>query len=377
MDRAFCPIGGTPTPPDRLRNAKAKDLAERLSGGEIQHASLVECRRSEAADTVVFDVRVEVPQVRVRDSEGRQIQRRERIAATFVDGNGAMPKVEALRADFPRVPHLNLHRQEFPRDLCLYEERYEELRRRWTSARFVARVREWLELTAVGKLHQDDQRLEPLLVDHGGHVALPPDLLANTPERLHVTAIYANENRRPFYVVERNQPEGEKMPAVVVSVHRAAPQTHGVIYATPQTLADLAVIAQAARFDLLAALRAALPQWKERDLGSSVMLVLLFPKRRSDAGEPEEVDAWCFVLDCTVRDLGIALGVWHPVGKTLGALLDRDPEKRGQDVKVEVLNPCFGLTRKAAAESNGRAQASELRIVGAGLGALGSQVVMN
>ena len=47
----------------------------------------------------MFDVRVEVPNRRVHE-----ILRSERIAARFYAGGDRIPKVEALRKDFPIVP---------------------------------------------------------------------------------------------------------------------------------------------------------------------------------------------------------------------------------------------------------------------------------
>ena len=61
----------------------------------------------------------------------------------------------------------------------------------------------------------------------------------------------------------------------------------------------------------------------------------------------------------------------------LATLLPANNEKRGQDIPVDVLNPCFALTRDLAARLNGRANASDARVAGVGVGALGSQIVMN
>ena len=373
MEDRFFPGGGAVAPPEDLTYPKARDLAFRLAAEEIPHAALVECRRLDSAETVVFDVRVEVPNRR-----GHQILRRERIAATFYDGDDHVPKVEALRKDFPVVPHLNLHLQEYPRNLCLYEERYEELKRRWTAPRFVHRIRDWLELTARGELHQEDQRLEPILVDFSGHIVLPPDLATNTPEQLYVTGVAPGAPRRSFLLTHRQPPaKGRKSLAILVSVHRCEPRTHGVIHRCPATVVDVAEIAQAAGLDLIGELRRALPTWKEKSLDSRVVLVLVFPKTRIDGGPVEDHDTWCFAIAQSVRQLGIGLGVWGEMNGELAALLHAEAEKRGQDIPVEVLNPCFELTRDAAARLNGRSRASEAKIVGVGLGALGSQVVMN
>jgi len=370
-DRFFA-AGGAATRPADLTCRKARDLALRLATEEIPYAALMECTRLDGAEAVVFDVRVEVPNRRVH-----LILRRERIAATFYDDD-RLPKVEALRRDFPVVPHLNLHLQEYPRWLCLYEERYEELKRRWTAFRFVHAIREWLERNARGELHQEDQRLEPLLVDFSGHIVLPPDIAGNAPEQLYVTGVAPGGPRQCFLLTDRQPPtDGRTSLAIVVSIHHCKPRTHGVIRRCPRTLADVAEITQVAGLELVAELRGALPSWKEGSPGCHVVLLLVFPKARTDDGPVEDYDTWCFFIPRPVRQLGIDLGIWKEMDGNLATLLDAEAEKRGQDIPVEVLNPCFELTRDAAARLNGRATASDAKIVGVGVGALGSQIVMN
>ncbi len=79
----------------------------------------------------------------------------------------------------------------------------------------------------------------------------------------------------------------------------------------------------------------------------------------------------------SVREVGVGLGVWEEMNGNLATLLQVNTNKRGQDIPVEVLNPCFDLTRDVAARLNGRPNASDARIVGVGVGALGSQIVTN
>jgi len=160
METEFFEADGEIVSLDQLEIEKVYDLAFMLDAGQIPFASLVECRKKGHLETVVFDVEVEVPQLcqyPIRPSE--------RVAATFHEADSTYPIVHALRKDFPQVPHLNLHIQEFPRNLCIYGERYEDIKHRWTSPRFVHRIRDWLALTARGELHQEDQPLEQILID--------------------------------------------------------------------------------------------------------------------------------------------------------------------------------------------------------------------
>ena len=360
-------------PADELTLLKARDLALRLADERIDHAVLVECRRSDGPETVVFDVQLEVPNRRVHP-----IRRRERIAATFDDGDRRVPKVEALRGDFPVVPHLNLHLQELPRSLCLYNERYDELKRRWTAPRFVHRIREWLELNARGELHQEDQALEPLLVDFAGHIVLPPDLMASQVQELVVTGD-APEGQRWFLRAHREVAQSVRGSiTLVASVHYCQPQTHGVIHRCPQTLTEVAELAADAGLDLIEDLRQALPAWREKSQNAKVILVLVFPKRRTDAGPVEGCDTWCFATGHSVRQVGVQIGIWEEMNGDLATLIEVDREKHGQDVPVLVLNPCFELTRADLSRLNGRPEGrNDMKIAAVGTGALGSQVVTN
>ena len=373
MEDRYLSVDGEATAPEGLTFPKARDLAVRLSAETIPHAVLVECRQQDGAETVVFDVRVQVPSRRVHP-----IQRCERVAVTFNDGDHDLPSVEALRRRFPQVPHLNLHIQEYPRSLCLYDERYEELKRSWTSTRFVQRVRWWLELTARGELHRDDQPLERILMDYSGWIVLPPDLSMDVAERLFVTRAYTDRMGRWFLLTKRQAaPDGRTSAQVVVQVQCCEPRTHGVINRRPVNLADVATMAEAGDFDVIARLREALPVWKEQFAESQVVLVLVFPKARTEGGPVEDHDVWSFVIGQSVRQIGIGLGIWEEIDGNLATLLEVDDEKRGQGIAVDVLNPCFELTRDLAARLNERPMAIDARIVGVGLGALGSQVVIN
>ena len=171
MKPSYFDVCGDRVEPNELDVLKARDLALSLAAKRIEFAKLVECRRrGEVEEVVVFDVDVEVAQV-----QHYPIRATERIAASFRKSDDIVPIIHALREDFPLVPHLNLHLQEYPRNLCLYEELYEDLKRNaGLHQNSSMTIRRWLALTGQGKLHQDDQPLEPLLVDYLGHIVLPP-----------------------------------------------------------------------------------------------------------------------------------------------------------------------------------------------------------
>jgi Prokaryotic E2 family A len=125
---------------------------------------------SERVESIIFDVDVEVSQLRAFD-----IRPQERICVSFTTKDETWPETLALRQDFPSVPHLNLTPPGVPRCLCLYEQHYSEERLRWASISIVERVRVWMSDTARGVLHKEDQPLEPVFLGTRNTIVLPAD----------------------------------------------------------------------------------------------------------------------------------------------------------------------------------------------------------
>lgn len=386
MSEGFLPIKGTPCDPESLNLRKARDLAEMLSHGVIEYATFSGCLRREEEEIVIFEVDVELGQLRVN-----AIHPTERVAVVFATTDDRHPLVFALRADFPNVPHLALQMQEFPRSLCLYDEPYAELKRRWTSPRFVERIRIWFSKTAKGTLHADDQPLEPLLWGGIGQIVLPPDVLSpicDLTKPLHVVATDVNQDGL-FLVAHR---EG---------VHRlrsnmrwypilmqCEPQPHGVIRFAPSNLDQLARLTGNAGLDLLNNLRSELAsakpeandqsEYEQEFLSSRLILILVLPKTRQPGEPPETCDVRAFVTRATVREVGIDIGLWSEANGVVGQLLAPPDGCSVEKVWIDLLNPVPQLRRKWARELNGLSQdANDPTITCVGAGALGSQIIMN
>ena len=377
MQQDFFDVPGHLVSPSQLKIPKARELALALEAGRLEYAKLIESKVSENGEVVVFDVEVEIPQLRVHP-----IQPRERLSVTFEPTDKRIPKTEALRCDFPQVPHLNLHLQEFPRSLCIYAERYESVKRRWTAARFVQNIRDWLALTAKGKLHQTDQPLEPVLLDFSGSITIPSDLGAHdeTPDLLWVTKpMIPTTDDKPFLIAQRQAPS-QNDPDFLVSVHRSPPHVHGVINRYPATLGNLASMVHASGLDLLEDLRQRLKLWHQeipnlRDL--QVLILILFPRTRTKDGPEERVDPWTFWSMDSLHILGSKLGVWEKQGEKLGLLIPTDSTRKGGDISLGVLNTSYELTADLASRLNGCLNNKKIDFAAIGQGALGSQVVLN
>lgn len=379
MAAPFLELNGDVVSVASLALPRARALAELVGGGNLPFVNLVECRRVNGdviSEIVVIDVDVERPQTPVYD-----IRRKERVSVGFSATDSAYPSVLSLRSDFPEVPHLNLTGSEYPKSLCLYDRPWSEIALRWTPVSLVERVRFWMAQTARGSLHQTDQPLEPLLADSGMRIILPVDVLtdlgSDNPVRLELRLAKPTEDCRTLVA---NRPKGEKekkeAPKYVATTFAAKPQTHGIIRRSPATLSELHDFLLAGGIDLVESLRRRLRNWNEsRLLDASLVLIVVFPLARVQDSEAERWDFWTFLTVKTVREVGVAIGLWEVTNDQVGILLNANNQLRGQDVPIDTAAPFLEFSRSRAASANG-AKPDPCRAVAVGAGALGSQVVV-
>ncbi len=385
MITSYLPAPGDPIDPAELHIEKARELAQILLARRLAFVELVECRREKApADTevVVVDVEVERGQHMVYD-----INWVERIAVRFFATDQRVPEVLALRTDFPIVPHLNLRAEELPRSLCLFDEPYDEIKLRWTAARFVERIRAWLALTAHGELHAPDQPLEPLLLGAAAPLILPVGLFDSSqpsqPVRLMVYPLKNNAGKTTYIasLEERTDFKRAELPCVA-TVLWGEPQIHGVIHQLPRNIKDLHGFLEAAGVDLLGELRERLRQWQREAnvaqiLDCRLVIIVLLPKTRAAGGAVEMTDIYAFVSTAPLRAIGEQIEAWQLHDGKPGAVLAQDPTKQGEGVELTLLNPMAAFSRDRAALLSGRPDPGPQPITAVGLGALGSQVFTN
>jgi integrative and conjugative element protein (TIGR02256 family) len=383
MDEDFLELEGDRIAPSELRIAKACSLAEALSQDQIDYARLVECVRVGESEIVIFDADIEVPQLAVYP-----IEEIERIAVVFDVSDSAHPGVLAMRVDFPMVPHLYIGEEEIPRSLCLYEESYEELKLRWTPHRYVARIREWLSLNAQGMLHQEGQPLEPFLANSSGYVVIPDELFSSEGGTLLNTLYMYARNITPgnyFFVAVNEKPRpGERALAVTASIHYCQPRTSSIIRQKPRTFSQLVDFASEGGIELVCEIRERLLSWKKETpkgddvFKSNLIIILILPKvRREGDAIPEAVEIRVFYCFDNVKTIGEKLGLWSEIGGMVGALIGDIPEKKGEDINIDVLNALPRFSRKRAAAVNGYGTPVDTKITAIGIGALGSPLVTN
>ncbi len=239
----------------------------------------------------------------------------------------------------------------------------------------------WLEGTAAGTLHGEDQPLEPLLFDPRHDLIIPNGLLsdggANDAESL--VCYKAGWSLRLVRSSVPTESDGEKpqVGSCLALVVTCQPQQHGVIQVTPRTLRDLHNLLLPAGLDLIQALREQLNSWIGQQSGLHSLegfgLVLLarLPKTRVAGGEVESEELRAFAFNGSVGAIAEAIA-------KLPSDTDRDgPDEVGETIELLPLNPRPGFSRALAAKANGEYREDSSRVIAVGAGALGSQVVVN
>ncbi len=359
--------------PADLTVSKARDLVRLLESGILPFVGFVEARCAPDFDVVVFDIEPEVPQSPVVD-----IRRVERIAVVFYKSDDIMPETISLRTDFPRkIAHLNLRSADAPwASFCLYEERYADLKLRWTAAAYIRRVHEWLSKTAQGTLHQHDQPVEPFLMPSAIPLVVPSDFLAEDSDD-EAIAIYRVGDKSRFVLVARHGKSADHGNFFAVRV-LTPPQVHGAINQQPKTLAELHSLLGRGGMDLADLLRKRFADIMERRslLEKRLVLIIGVPLRRTALSPVEASNVFAFATAQTIREVGKALDIWDLHEGTAARILAPDKTHCGETIMIDTLRPVYGLSREAAALISGE-KAATPHIVCVGVGMLGSQVVAN
>ncbi|MEZ4750946.1 MAG: Mov34/MPN/PAD-1 family protein [Bdellovibrionota bacterium] len=294
------------------------------------------------------------------------------------------PQVLALRKDFPAVPHINVEIEEFPRSLCLYEDDYDDLKRNWTALRFLERIRSGVSLPQKGALHDLNQPLEPLLPLSPFNLIIPEDLISSgdTLKPLHLYGWEDGGHQVMFLSEVPNAPTNRppQKQGIAVPIRTPAQQAT-FIHSIPRSLQDLHDLLIPAEFDLIEHLRGILKGWMQNDEIRShhhtyLWLIISVPLQRIVNGPVEKMSTWAFMISEELATIGEKIGVWQRQGQQLGYVMV-PREYLAKDLPVCLFNPIFELSRNQAGLCNGEVERYTGKIVGIGMGALGSQVFDN
>lgn len=379
MGLSFVELESRVVEPEDLELDRALAVVAAVRAGG-SYAALVETRATDDAELVVFDAEVERPQHPTHD-----IRRVERIAVRLPRRDNTLPEALAVREDFPIVPHLNQRSVTKPRNLCLYDQAWDEVRRNWSGPAFIERIRWWLARTARGDLHGEDQLLEPLMFSDGLDLVVSPKFGledGTTREIVRVVLVQGQEGRVLVADPENSFNRGGQ-PCLALYID-TPPRQHGIIHRTPRSLGELADLVNTDFFNLIERVRESLRSLpdeirRNRESRRSLrpLLVLGLPKSRTADGAVEWVELKGFLCSVDLEAVGDRTGAWEVHEDEIGHPLLVDSDLDGSDIEVTVVNVVKGLTRKQAAICSGASEPDNRKIAAIGAGALGSQVAMN
>lgn len=371
------PFLGDPISSDELALPKAIEFVIAISNAN--YCELLGCKRLQNGDEViVFETQPEVGQRSKND-----IRYKERLGVHFDKEDGFIPWVYALRDDFPLVSHLNSRPFEKPRCLCLYETSYEELKLSWRGILYLERIREWLSLTAQGKLHQSDQPLEPFILNLEGSLILPNEY--DEAQGLFVYCMSNHNNLVVLRAFKEAQPWVNKVleHKFVLMRLKVEPQLHGVLRKTPENLFDLhQMLAELGSDFIEEFLKPSLESYtgKQKYHDHKPVIVITIPKQRSKEDKNPVNERISFISSKTIKEIGIACRLWSEEAGMFAEIIPRETFQENEVTSIEIgALATYDMFDKSAAANFNDVSFDEmnLKLALIGAGALGSQVFMN
>ncbi|MBW4473969.1 MAG: Mov34/MPN/PAD-1 family protein [Stenomitos rutilans HA7619-LM2] len=370
-------LSGDIISPEKLRSPRAVALHRYLNTRHSLYFQLIECLATERLDTLVVQVSIEVYQHRTIDIRPKEI-----LAISFVSDRDTLPIFYPLRLDFPiDLVHIMVDwNEEYP-SLCLWEEPFEDLRSRLTPYLLLARLKEWLEQTADGTLHDDKQPLEPVLLGNNDQIIIPVDATASGKKYVALSSENA-QGQSTLCFVEQNKLGKDEKPGFVLAGFTTPPITHRAVKYAPRNLEQLYNLLHEIKFDIKAELTKWIQQIKSyEDLVEARLVILIeFPKKRTEIGAVESTESWAFITIQSIADIGEALGTLVDAGSygipAMGIVIS--PNTINSDLeKFEIY--ALAVRRELSSETlsvlSGYGEETRPSIAAIGAGALGSKII--
>ena len=373
MAANYRPVEGAQINRDELSISRAKDFALLIESGASAHVEVIECHRSDHdSEIVVIELKPTVPQKRTV-----AIRRTERVSIEFRADDSRFPDVRALREDFPRerVLHLNGGTpQGEPPSLCLFAESWPDVRLRLTANALLHRVQNWFNDTANGSLHRPDQPLEPAFL------AKPtPLILSSSIEELMTPGFklnlgYIKSPAGELFMQRRGDRFYDNATQSPLLIPIIAPEhEHNVVNDPPRNLQELHQQLQPLGMDLIREVQLSLvTNTNQLDKYGFLILLVFLPRKRSNDA-PLEVELAAFLCVGSHSQTPGLTGFLRQIG------ISNSPSeqiKNGSSIQVIYLKVHHELTGESASLYSGNERLNS-SLLGIGVGALGSQVVLN
>lgn len=367
MEQDYKEPSGEELDVDKLKNEHSKQIVSSIFAFD-NTIKLLEISNSGDGqrEFIYINILPDIPNNPIND-----IRQEEHLVIITSVNNQNLPKVYALRKDFPLgLPHTNITKDERPVSLCLFEETFEELKHNWSGSFFLQSIKSWLELTAIDALHQEDQHLEPFIIGNGGMI------MGNNTHR------FFDKLCGNFYRSTDN-PVKKGFHKIFISI---TPLENGVVHQRVDNLFDLIELFNSKGIGFIDFLKPRILELGEFGLAANenraFWEAILFINvhipiiRDKDKTEPTLV---CFKVDCTLGEILNMYGFTILGTKDIHHTGEKFSKERLKAIELEILNPIPGLDVEWARKYSGTENSSgiDIKISLVGIGALGSQFFMN
>lgn len=368
-------VRGEPISPNQLEVPLAQALAR--TAEQFPFAKLLDTQRREACEILVFEFDIELPQTVTVD-----IHEHERIAIEISVDPNLPPRICALRKNFPDTLHQNLTYPEAPKELCLFEAAYLDIRERLTPIHLLQRIANWLARAAIAGLHQPDQPLEPLLLSQERIIFDVDVFQASDTQSIYIVYPLSNTPLilRAFRRGQNSPPVPPSEQYLLLPV-AAPPWNARLIHHYPRNFGELSKLFEIIELDLYQTVRAFINKLyntsRLNDLQHHKLILLLeLPKQSANNSATQLPEFWAFLMSQSIQQIAIHLGTMAFLEGRLRPLIGASANNTLATIPIVALRPTFSLTPQYARILSGLSEAN-LDFVAIGAGALGSQIILN
>jgi integrative and conjugative element protein (TIGR02256 family) len=367
--------------PESLSDLGLRALCALAQRNDYTGANLLEARRSIVGDIEL--VLLEAVPALGQKLVVNDIKSSEPIAVLRRAGD-PVPNAYPVRQDFPQtMPHMNLGFPGTRRSLCLFDAKPSDVAHIYSPDLLIERIKWWLEETAHGDLHGDEQPLDPAIAPGLFDLILPQDFDPKI-QRQYFAVKCSNRDLSPFMLVPVVQETEQSVECYGATVLITDPAPHGAMLDLPQNIQQLLDTYSYIGTDLIALLK---EQYsgdlnagaKAAQVNSSLLLIIVTPLLREDGSIGARSTRAYLNRQHTLRQLGLYLGLLSEAGDTVARLLrEVSPDTQAlENTPLLPLNVVFGFDVSQARLSSGRDDEDSGGFVAIGAGAIGSQVIDN
>jgi len=364
-----------------LKSPSAQRFVALVTSGKLDDVDFIECLTNDdgGLEAIVIDIHVPLGQKKTIND----IQLIEPVAVVF-SIEASVPSVFPLRDDFPfHLPHVNIVPGGFPRSLCLSNQPMEDQLRGYTAAKYLCQIRWWFEETAYGKLHGEEQPLDPVFF--GSAMKFIASDQVEEAEYL-VGIRHSAHDVAPIIIAPLSSESYGNIigsPGLMTPIYiKTDPVTHGQTNWLPLNFLDLIQTYNELGYDLLLKLGEKLkklPTLEHHDALLKQPFALLIDTEVVANDGRSTVQRKVYVTGTPTGVVADKLGFLSNEGGQWAPLLiwNKPDEEMLSGIELDTADLHRHFNRDMAAASSGYSVVDERKIVLIGAGAVGSHVAMN